>query len=495
MRQLFLFFTLYILPQLGITQTSSISAKIIDKETGVAIPYATIVIGEADGVISNGEGLFSISNPKTITDSLHISSMGYEKQSFLIKNMDSIIALTPKSFELSTVFVSNKNLPVAEIIKKAKDYMPKNHWYDYHKKQFFYRASFTQKYAKMDFGFQKSSIEAIDKQLIDSIAQSIPNDVSYFFETLCESYGNYQPEFKLNILKALNLEDESQATTFTGFQEKMEQLLKENVKPDSYLKIKSGIVGTKIPLDSIIEDQKIKDARKKRYETKEYFNYRKASIHQVLDQLFYHKKSDIDVIQNTKRYEFELIEYQEIGENLAYVLTFVPKGSADFKGKLYINTDDFAILRLDYENAKPVYDKLFNMFGIHANKIRYRGTMLFEKSTTDNYYHIKYANQELGESLAIKRPLRIIEKNKFVRGRRKQNEVKLELDLKMYNTIKRELVVYKNTPVSASTLENYQEDKKIKIHKASRYDPTFWEGHTVLEPNQLIREYKAMESE
>ena len=420
--------------------------------------------------------------------------MGYEHLTIATSDLDDTILLAPKSFELSTVFLSDKNLPTEEIIEKVKENMAKNHLHDYTKKRFFYRASFTQKYPKMDFGFQKSSIETIDKRLIDSLAQSFPKQFSYFFETVCELYGNHEPEFKLDILRALNLEDETQATTFTGFQEKMEQLLKDNVKPNSYLKVKSGIVGTKVPLDSIIEDQKVKDARRKRYETIEYFNYRKQSVHQVLDNLFYQKKSEIDVIQNQGRYEFKLTEYQEIGENLAYVLTFEPKWRADFKGKIYINTEDFAVLRLTYENAKPVYDKLFNMFGINANKIGYRGTMLFEKKP-DGFYHIKYGNQELVESFAIKRPLRIIEKNKFVRGRRKQNEVKLELDLKMYNIIKRELVVYKNTAVTASTVENYKENKKVQLHKATAYDPDFWKGYTVLEPNQMIREYKAVGTE
>ena len=36
--------------------------------------------------------------------------------------------------------------------------------------------------------------------------------------------------------------------------ERLENIFKENVKPDSYLKIKSGIFGTKMQLDSILDD-------------------------------------------------------------------------------------------------------------------------------------------------------------------------------------------------------------------------------------------------
>ena len=467
------------------------NVRILDSLSQLPIPYTTVQVGANEGFITNEEGAFEWNENQLKSDSITVSSMGYVTKTVAVSYLDSTLYLAPKSFELSTVFVSDKNLPVDEIMDLVSSNLEKNHLHDFVKKRFFYRASFTQRYKKMDFGFQKSTIADIDRRLIDSLAQSIPERASYFFETVCDLYGNHQKEFKLHILKALTLENENQATSFTGFQDKMEQLLRDNVKSDSYLKIKSGIVGQKIPLDSIIEDQKAKDARQKKYRDKEYFTYRKHSLHHVLDEIFYQRKTEVDIITNASRYDFSLIEYQEIQDDLVYVITFEPKWRGDFKGTLYINTADFAVLRLDYQSAKPVYDKKFNMFGIHSNVLEYKGTMLFEQQK-DNFYYLKYANQERTDGIGIERPLKIIEKNKFVRGRRKQNEVKLALDLQMTNHIKRELVVYKNEAITENEYSNYKENTKVKVEKASSYNPDFWKDYTTLPPNQLIREYKTV---
>ena len=84
------------------------------------------------------------------------------------------------------------------------------------------------------------------------------------------------------------------------------------------------------------------------------------------------------------------------------------------------NTEDFAIIRVDYENVKPL--RTFSLLGISLNEYEKKGTIIFQQNDTKKYA-LKYMDESAGQRIGIKRPVKIIEKNKNVKGRRKQNEV------------------------------------------------------------------------
>ena len=56
------------------------SARLLDQKTQEPIPYATILIGQNQGIISNDQGYFSfdLDQIKTPKDSIEISSLGYQ---------------------------------------------------------------------------------------------------------------------------------------------------------------------------------------------------------------------------------------------------------------------------------------------------------------------------------------------------------------------------------------------------------------------------------
>ena len=96
----------------------------MDKKSNAPIPYATIQFSDDQGIITNEEGRFSITFEDNISknDSIHISSMGYEKISISVQSpIDSVLYLAPKAIELGGVFVTNKNLTVDEIITNVKE--------------------------------------------------------------------------------------------------------------------------------------------------------------------------------------------------------------------------------------------------------------------------------------------------------------------------------------------------------------------------------------
>jgi hypothetical protein len=476
------------------TVAQQFSAQVIDTKSGVPIPFATVQTGKNQGVITNEEGVFSfiLKEGRPLPDSIHISSMGYERIGVSLKEpLDPVIYLNPKPFELSEVFLSNKEFTAVEIIEKVKERLDENYSVDLTRKRMFFRASEFNSMDKFDFGFKESTIEELNEELMDSISLLIPKNSSYYKEAVGDFYGDYR-NYKLNINKAAELYDKNKDVSFDGVEKKLERIFKENVKPDSYLKIKSGIFGTKVQLDSLAnEDENAKVVIEKSSDHDKHFQQDvKDGISEIYEQLFFHDDSNIDVLEKSNRYRFSLDNYTFIDGMPVYIISFTPKGRKDFKGTMYVNTEDFAIVRLDFDNVRPV--KKFSLLGITYRHTILKGKMLFGKDG-DKGYSPRYIELENGTFFGLDRPLKVIEKNKHVRGRRKQNELSLDLKIQMNHLVKYEWVVFESEAISKSEYDNTLENKKVKAIYMSQYDPEFWSEYTIMEPNAAIRSFKVVE--
>ncbi len=486
---LFLFFFVSV-PTI-VAQT--VSSRLIDGKTKKGIPYATVQYGENQGVITNEEGRFSfmLQKDSLSIDSIYISSLGYEKIGFTLEQLqDSVVVIAPKNIELSEVYLFDKELEVDDIIKKVKERLPQNRNDQPIKQRYFLRQSVFGNIHKVDLGFEKSSIAELDKELIDSIAGVIPRNSYHYAEALGDFYktGN---EYKVNVLRAAEMYDKKDIGSFEELGKRMETMFKQNVKKDSYLKIKSGLFSQKVQVDSILTDLEEEEARELERELGKdtvsgFSDGQKRIFRELLGEVYYAEDSKMNVITKSRKYRFKLDGYTDIDDAGVYVISFEPKGSADFRGKLYVNIEDFAIMQIDFENLKNLRN--FRLFGIFYRETVYKGTMRFAK-LPNNKYDLKFVDFSFGRWFRFDRPLDVIEKNKNVKGRRKQNELRLNIDFRMANTNKWELVVYNNTLIDKSQFENLKEDKSVKATYMPAYNPEFWQGYTIMEPNQAIREF------
>lgn len=474
----------------------SYTAKVIDQKTGTPIPFATIQLGQYSGIITNEEGVFNITETAAakVKDSVTISSMGYDKKSFWLPTQrDSVIALTPATFALKTVFLTDNPLTPEEIIENVKENLSKNYANTgLTNKRIFFRQSDKNKMNKTDIHFKKSTIKELNKELIDSIARLIPRSSDYYRETVGQFYGNYGTH-KLHVDKAAELYDKNKDISIDGLSEKMERIFKENVKPNSYLKIKSGIFGTKVQLDSVLAENE--EAKDKMVEIENTDNQKfgaevKGRISELYEQLFFNEDSEIDVLDKSNRYRFAMDDYTVIDDTPVYIINFSPKGKKDFKGVMYVNTDDFAIVRLEFENVRKLSS--FGLFGISYARTVYRGKSIFAKDANGTYSP-RYLELEDGNSFGIDRPLKVIEKNKFVKGRRKQNELSLGIDMAGSQLMKYELVVFDSTDITKDEYNKVVENEKIKPTYLSKYDPSFWNGYAIMEPNAAIQAFEVQE--
>src|SRR5690606_31236545 len=104
---------------------------------------------------------------------------------------------------------------------------------------------------RLDLGFEKSTIVELDRELVDSISNSVPRDASHFTESLMDLY-KHGTEYKLDILRAAELYNKDKVASLEDLGKRLEGIFTRNIKRDSYLKIKSGIFSQKMEVDTIM---------------------------------------------------------------------------------------------------------------------------------------------------------------------------------------------------------------------------------------------------
>ncbi len=486
----------------------NLSATILDSISKEPIPYVTVLLNNK-GVITNEEGKFSFILDGNIqeTDSLMISCIGYESVAKpLLAFSSGTILLSPKAIELREVIVSNKNYTADEIMDFVVDNLEKNYKNPLTKKRLFHRRSNFDRWVQSDFKVTKSSIDVLNQKFIDSIISTVPKNDSYYSEIVGDLYGNHDEEVqKLDILKASKLYDKNTAFDYEKIEERFNTILRENVKPGSYFKVKSGLFSQKIDAEDVSEflkedidstdvaavNQEIENKKKNREEQqKNYANWKRNSLGSLFSSLPNQKGSNLNFIDKSRKYDYTLEQFTYFGNDAVYLVSFKPSGSADFEGTLYINADDFAIIQIDYSNVKPV--KKFNLLGISSNTYLSKGKIIYGKNA-DDYYDLRYLESERGNRIGVKRPLKIIEKNKIVKGRNKQNELAGKMDFVFINVEKDEMIVFESETINQPIFDGFTENNAITPTYMPKYDPEFWKGYTIIEPNTAIKEFTSTE--
>ena len=282
------------------SQAQVITSVVKDSTTQQPIPYVTVQLSNRKGVITNEEGRFSLlldSNTKE-TDSLFISCMGYEALGKPLNEFkENVILLSAKPIELNPVIVSNKQYSAEELIEQVKINIDRNYGNSITKKRVFFRDSYHQNLTKRDYTFKESTIEALNKKFLDSVLNSIPKKSSRYTEILGDFYGNFEKDNqKLSLIKASDLYDKQSELDLTSLEEKFNDILKKNIKPDSYFKIKSGLFGTKVDADEFLtfktdstdaEALKKELAEKKKKEEdrkKNFASFKKESLGKIMEK-------------------------------------------------------------------------------------------------------------------------------------------------------------------------------------------------------------------
>ena len=486
------------------SQAQELSSRILDSVTQEPIPYVTVQL-KNKGVITNEEGQFSFRLDETIqvTDSLLISCIGYESLGKPINEFtEKYIYLSPKAIELRGVIVSNKNYTAEEIVDLAQENLEKNFRSALSKKRLFLRETYENRILKTDYTIKESTIEALNKSFLDSVISTVPKSDTYYSEMLGDFYGNLEEDSqKLSIIKASKLFDKSKELDYDQLEERFNDIIKKNVKTDSYFKVKSGLIGTKVDAEDFYDadeaaidttdvaavNKQLEEAKKNKERQKEnYARWKRNSLTRLYNKLPIFEDTDYNILWKPNRYDLTLEDFTYMGDKALYVISFTPKRSEDYEGKLYIDADDFALVKMDFKNVKSL--KTFKLLGISFNEYLKEGSMLFHKAD-DGLYDLQYLNILGAERFGFRRPVQIIEKNKNVKGRRKQNELHLKIDAAFGSRNRYEIVVFDVEPINKEAFTAFTENNEVLPTYMANYDPEFWKGYNIMEPNTAIKQF------
>ncbi len=500
-RVLFIFYFFFFSTIIG----QEINTKLLDSLTGEAIPYATVLSNFNQSTISNEEGNFKLIKDLAFTekDSLFISCMGYKDLSFQVnKFTDSLVYLAPKEIELNAVILTQNNLTALEIIEKTKENIAAKYNLDLNKKTFFMRESFYQKWVQRDLEVKRSSIKEFNQKFWDSLFKSIPTEDAWHTESFGELYGDWSEENqKLTLKRAVELADTANAKGYDQIEQKITTVLDKQVKENSYFKFKSGIFSTKVDRKDVIEKPKDSTAlaekagaekegeqtEEKFPEEESFYGGRRNQLKSIFSSFMKRKKLDISILNKSKHYDYEVVNFTYMEDVPVYQIAFKPQHKkGKYSGTLYIDADHFTLIQIDFKNVELLND--FSLFGL-SFELYERSVQVKFNTFDDQKYHLQYLTVNTAFKTGIDRPFKVVEKNKFVRGRRKQNELKGDIHFKLNQRNQITLVVFDQVPMTETEFNAIEENKRFVPEKRNAYDPSFWEGFTIMEPNTAIKAF------
>lgn len=114
MRRILLFFSFVLLSASIWAQELTVQGRVVDAETGEALPYVSIYVGDGRGTLSNSDGDFTIA--ADANDTIRISCVGYQTQRILASQLPKIIRMVPSVRQMNELTV----LSISAIIDRAQ---------------------------------------------------------------------------------------------------------------------------------------------------------------------------------------------------------------------------------------------------------------------------------------------------------------------------------------------------------------------------------------
>ena len=476
--------------------SQELSAVVLDSLNQNPIPFASIYLKSGSGAVSNEEGRFQLhyKDEEVIKDSLFISCMGYKTLKLSLDQLqDSTFYLPPKAIALKSVILSNKQLSAKEIVKVIQEAIPQKYELGLTEKKVFFRETGNSKFEKLNLNIKKTTIEEFNQVFWDSILTKIPKTNQWYQEFVGTLYGDYtKGNQKMELDKALDLEDKEKSDIFKSTEKLFDNIIKENVKSTSYFKVRSGIIGAKLETDEInsAKQDTLSTEEKELHRKKDFLSWKKNKFTNLLKNLFKENELNISILNKASKYNFSVNNLTFFGDTPVYILDFSPKKNADFAGRLYVDADRLALIRLEYKNIQNITD--FSMLGVSYLEDLKEVIVQFKKGFNGKY-STEYLEFNSGFKGGFERPFVITEKNKVVRGRNKQNYLKMDLDIATRQYQKYQLVIFETTPISQKTFDAIKEEPKVLPVNLTEYDPNFWEGYSIIEPNKAIKAFKVVE--
>lgn len=460
--------------------SQTIKGRILDKNNNEPIPFANVLLSDSYGVITNDEGYFVLQQKDFSNDtSIVFSCMGYQEQKIAIKdfNHGQMVYLEPANNMLQEIVLRNTNLSLEEIMTNMSNNLSKNHDIINKRIQYFIRQKTTSQLKKANFELSKAA--GVSKKEVKGINDAIKqNDLvkvepyTGFTEKLLNAYYG-SDSTKIAFIKHLQLANTEKDNSSEGSQAKIMKRVFQNLESENTFNIKSGIL-------PVAKNEKLSNFIQKKNDTIK--NILPKEYRTLLGK---NRLSEKEFIKDQKKYQYTKEDIAVINGIICYHISFKPlKSKGDFYGNLYINADDFAIVRYDYQ---LVDGKLLNsvnlkfLLGIKMNVNARDEFGIYAKSKAGIYYP-KYIKTTVGSYVFFDRSLTFTENNPDKKARK---ELKIDLMQESNQTIVNELLA-----VESETINSIPKIPKYIIGDSqAKYDSNYWNNYNIIEATKEVKNY------
>jgi hypothetical protein len=486
-RKVFLFIVFLIFIN---SNAQNIKGLVIDMETKMAVPYASIQINSNRGTITNEEGYFSIDISDFSPEVLLISSMGYEPLSFPVANLTAelnTIALKQAVIALNEVLVQNKMPTAEDIIREVNNALPINYDKTYQRYQMFYRQTSYMEFDNLDLTINKAT--GVNKKQIGQASAQLDSLTNSIITSKMIEFKDYSGDIllknkdtsKIAIQKATKLIDSKKDFSIDKIQERAQNIILQYLDTTLTYKLKTGLFKIEDSL-SLNQDESEKDT------TNEYsMDNIKSGVIGSLKRGQFYEEAFISKILNPDLYRYSFIDASFIDGSYIYVVSFRPrKARSKFSGTLYISANDYAVLKADYAYSEGKEGTKFNfklLLGIKFIENINKGTVIFRRNPEGKYYPY-YIKKESGNYIYVRRPL------KFIENSSEKYKVAFDFLLEGGSRERQELLILNTTVLGNKEFEEYSAPDEVPYTLLEKFEPTIWQNSQIIEPLEEMKNFK-----
>jgi|694.fasta_scaffold02171_5 hypothetical protein len=461
--------------------SQEIKGRVLDKSNNEPIPFANVLLSENYGVITNEEGFFVLQQKDFSNNTaIAFSCMGFIEQKITLQdfNQGQTVYLEAANNLLPEIVLRDTNLSVDQVMKNMTDNLSKNHDIANKRIQFFMRTKTSSQLQKANFELDKAAgvtnkeIKEINEAIKSKELVKIQPFTSFSEKVFNAYYG--ADSTKVSYLKHLNLTNPEKDNSSDGTQAKIMKRVFQNLESNNTFNIRSGII-------PVAKKVKLSDFISKKNDTiKNDLNFENKGL------LGKNRLASKEFIKEQKKYLYNKEGVAVINGVVCYHISFKSlKNKGDFAGNLYINAEDFAIVRYDY---KLIEGKLLNsvnlkfLLGIKMNINDRQEFGIFSKSTAGVYYP-KYIKTTVSSYTYFDRSLSFSENNDDKKTRK---ELKIDLMQESNQTAINELLA-----IEAEAIASIPKFPKYIIgDKQTKYDARYWKNFNIIEATEEVKNYE-----
>ncbi len=488
---------LFLLFQLAFNflNAQNFTAKIIDRNTQNPIPFAAIQFDEKSGSISNEEGFFTIDLENKSAVNLTISCLGYSNITIATQKISQnnfVIRLDEAINQLDEVYLSNRTPNPDSIIAHVNRNIKDNYQIPLVKHSIFSRETTYATFKDVDFDLDKAThvnktqMERANKSL-DSLEHYITNNKSiHFADFQGDLFVKSKDSVKLKVNKATRLIDQNTDFSIKKIQSKTQNLVLKYLDSSKTYKLKSGL----FKIEDSMSLSSAKNKSEKHQQNEYTISGLKEKTHERWGNSQFYSDAVMNSIIDTNLYKYEFLDVTYQNNELVYIINYKPrKAKAKYTGKIYVSSDNYAIIKMDYTFAKGKHGEKLNLrllIGVKYVEDLRNGVMIFKKNE-HNKYQPQYIKHTYGSYFYAHRPIKFIENS--------PNKNKVAFDLKLEGNIinKQEILFTDNSEINNDEFQSLKETKNVPFQLLKKYDSGIWDSSKTLEPLEEMKQFESSE--